>query len=870
MPRVPAELEFETLAECKYNFPAEALRDIRNVTATYGDLRMYVDFYSYPNKEKKKLVCLAGTIPVPYDGNTYNIPVRIWLHQTHPQNQPRCHVCPSGSMVINLRCPCVDASGHVSLICLNNWKSGQSSLAQVVAEMRSAFLKETPLFATLRAETLPTPAHRAHAECLDAHGQHLSDGGWLNPSSYSTQTVGQSLMQTPRERAPPNGLKSSQSEVVGESRVRRSYTEELLEIDFRPPDPPLQYSSSNPFIGSGLAPNATPSSSGDISNLFSSLQLENVVNMYQLETKDNTSKGAATLSHTPSGESQTTPKPSPTPLALVDDSHRVLVNKLPVGVVPRHMKNKLTLYFQRKTNGGGEVLDVTYPAAQPDQACITFHSSIDAEQVLQQANRIITLNNKPVLIQLRSFDSCQTPIPDVISGDKAAMFRSLLSLEGQSFTPADVQEAVQLCSDFPSALKFLSHECPICQEMMSFCKIVTMTHCSCAFCEACFKAYFSAAIKEKSIAHMVCPLCSQPDVRTQGLTEGLMDYFSLLDTKIRHYLDPQTHELFQRKLRDRALQEMPNFRWCAHCSFGLLHEADRLRMDCPSCGKSTCSRCKTAWATQHEGLSCQKFKEWKLHNDPEHHTTRLEILLNKNKIECPKCEFVFYLSKGGCLHFKCTQCQHEFCGSCKRSFKLGSACKFSAECGTKGLHAHHPRDCLYHLRDWSVTRLHKLLQHYRVSLSNRIKEDFTKTGFRGVCAVLELRDTGGRKEEPCGRPALTEHNGYCALHYKEYLVEIINRSQADPAVLFDAAEIVTELQRWHVPVPQRKPQEPEPLYIHRLRLILTQSVRLRDHGTPVKVKGHLCPPMGSMWPAAQDISASGFSEDSQLLLLLND
>ena len=35
------------------------------------------------------------------------------------------------------------------------------------------------------------------------------------------------------------------------------------------------------------------------------------------------------------------------------------------------------------------------------------------------------------------------------------------------------------------------------------------------------------------------------------------------------------------------------------CSFGLLHEADRLRMDCPSCGKSTCSRCKTAvrWIT---------------------------------------------------------------------------------------------------------------------------------------------------------------------------------------------------------------------------------------------------------------------------------
>lgn len=36
--------------------------------------------------------------------------------------------------------------------------------------------------------------------------------------------------------------------------------------------------------------------------------------------------------------------------------------------------------------------------------------------------------------------------------------------------------------------------------------------------------------------------------------------------QIRHFLPPHIHELFQRKLRDRALQEMPNFRWCSHVS----------------------------------------------------------------------------------------------------------------------------------------------------------------------------------------------------------------------------------------------------------------------------------------------------------------
>lgn len=56
-------------------------------------------------------------------------------------------------------------------------------------------------------------------------------------------------------------------------------------------------------------------------------------------------------------------------------------------------------------------------------------------------------------------------------------------------------------------------------------------------------------------------------------------------------------------------------------------------------------------------------------------------------------------------------------------------------------------------------------------------------------------------------------------HYKERLVELINRYRADPAVLFSLAEIKVELQRWHVAVPTRKPEEPEPLYTHRLRMV---------------------------------------------------
>uniref|UniRef100_A0A3Q0R5N5 Si:dkey-181m9.8 n=1 Tax=Amphilophus citrinellus TaxID=61819 RepID=A0A3Q0R5N5_AMPCI len=300
------------------------------------------------------------------------------------------------------------------------------------------------------------------------------------------------------------------------------------------------------------------------------------------------------------------------------------------------------------------------------------------------------------------------------------------------------------------------------------------------------------------VDQLVCPQCGRPEVRGQGGLEESMDYFNLLDTQIRHFLPADIHELFQRKLRDRALQEMPNFCWCAHCSFGMLHEAQRLRMDCPSCKKSTCSHsCALQWSPQHQGLSCEQFRVWQQENQPNLHTAALLY----NSIECPNCQLVFSLSKGGCLHFTCSQCGYQFCGGCSQRFAMGSV-----NCATKGLHAHHPRDCLYYLRDWNMTRLHLLL-HVRPSRSTSGVPKCCVVSIEQVCCVSCLSIT------ECLPP------GWNRSHYKERLVELINRCRADPAVLFSLAEIKAELQRWHITMPTRNPNEPEPLFTHRLRLV---------------------------------------------------
>ncbi|XP_023116809.1 E3 ubiquitin-protein ligase RNF31 isoform X3 [Amphiprion ocellaris] len=733
MQRVSPEAELRTLAECRYSFPAETLSDLQSVRARFSDLRLYVDFYCFPNKEKKKLVYLAGTLPVYYEGAEYNIPVCIWLHETHPVSRPRCYVCPSVAMVINPSCPYVDASGNISVDALNKWSQGMSDLSQLVSEIRRAFQKDTPLFTRQRVQAPPP----AGVQVFQSADSVLSSSSSQHRVSLSSSHL--------------SGHSASQLELCRTVRAGRSYTEDLLGIDFSAPPP----SPSNPFISSSLsgAPLEDP-----LTRQMGALRLDEEFSRDQAEA--------------------------------------------PVQII----QSEATKDRHTDDSGAGPGLSQDLHPLKP--------SSRPGADIIKMASRL--------------------------PPDQAAVFLSLMAMEGRSFIPTDVMEAVQLNRDFQSALRFLCHSCPICQEQVSFSKIITMTHCSCFLCQSCFKLFFLAAIKERSVDQLVCPQCGQPEVRGPGGLEGSMDYFNLLDTQIRHFLPPEIHELFQRKLRDRALQEMPNFCWCAHCSFGMLHEADSLRIDCPSCKKSTCSKCRSPWFPQHQSLSCEQFRVWKQKNQPDHHSSPLLY----SSIECPNCQLVFSLSKGGCLHFTCSQCRHQFCGGCSQRFTLGSACGFSADCGSKGLHAHHPRDCLYHLRDWSVTRLHLLLQHYSVSPSwleaaNGSPPDIGLA----VCLVLELRDDSSRQEEPCGRPALPEYRGYChRLHYKEYLVELINRYRVDPAVLFSLAEMTAELQRWQVAVPTRKPDEPEGLYTHRLRLTLTNSVPLRkQRRSLLKLGDNLCP-----------------------------
>lgn len=61
------------------------------------------------------------------------------------------------------------------------------------------------------------------------------------------------------------------------------------------------------------------------------------------------------------------------------------------------------------------------------------------------------------------------------------------------------------------------------------------------------------------------------------------------------------------------------------------------------------------------------------------------------------------------MHFTCSQCKFEFCYGCGKPFMMAAKCGMSEHCAKLGLHSHHPRNCLFYLRDKEPEVLQQLL-----------------------------------------------------------------------------------------------------------------------------------------------------------------
>uniref|UniRef100_A0A3P8W8T6 Ring finger protein 31 n=1 Tax=Cynoglossus semilaevis TaxID=244447 RepID=A0A3P8W8T6_CYNSE len=395
------------------------------------------------------------------------------------------------------------------------------------------------------------------------------------------------------------------------------------------------------------------------------------------------------------------------------------------------------------------------------------------------------------------------------SWGRCELVLSLLQEPDVSYSLEDVVQAVKESPDKEFIKRLLNNECPCCLDIFPRGKMQSLTSCQCSVCQECFTQHFTIAVRDKHIRDMVCPVCSEPDINDP---EQLDSYFSTLDIQLRECLESDVFELFHKKLTEHALMKDPKFLWCCHCTSGFINDGNQLKVTCPYCRQSFCTQCKKPWEPQHQDLTCEQFQQWKRDNDPEYQRQGLAGYLRDNGITCPHCRFQYALTKGGCMHFSCSQCRYQFCSGCNNPYHK-TVCR-TPQCNHTGLHAHHPRDCLFYLRDWEPLRLQTLLQKCGVEFNT---DPLNAAQNAEACGVMEQKDEGGQQEDsPCGGQTQPGQAGLCEKHYKEYLVSLINAHTLDPALLYDNQELNRACERYQVTL-QRVDNEADDAYYPRLR-----------------------------------------------------
>ncbi|XP_066985851.1 E3 ubiquitin-protein ligase lubel-like isoform X41 [Macrobrachium rosenbergii] len=408
------------------------------------------------------------------------------------------------------------------------------------------------------------------------------------------------------------------------------------------------------------------------------------------------------------------------------------------------------------------------------------------------------------------------------SYEKAELAAQLMSF---NFDEYDSLQAAEECSSIYTAIQFLQQECELCAEKYPMGKMVSMLQCTHRCCRECAKTYFTFQIKTKNIRDLRCPFCNEPDL--DACEEIANEYLNNMDILLKNIIDEETHELFQRKLRDWTLMKDPNFRWCNKCSSGFIANPRARKLICPDCKDVTCAHCRATWEPAHEGISCEAFAQWKVDNDLEVQAQGVAKHLAENGITCPKCKFTYSLAKGGCMHFTCTQCKYEFCSGCGQPFRQGSKCPIGPYCERLGLHAHHPRNCLFYLRDKEPHQLQNLLKDAGISYDTEAPQVRDSHGQKVLCLVQEQKELpDGLKDDICGRIVPDGYAGLCKTHYIEYLARLVFKFNLDPLPLMDEDELRFILRRDNLQAPKRRDEETMRGFLERINELIKEHLPL--------------------------------------------
>lgn len=222
--------------------------DILGALHHYNGLKPKLDKFTFNDGRTRDLICLEGTIPVPYRSSMYNIPVALWILDTHPIHAPLAYVRPTPEMQIKVS-QHVDGNGKIYLPYLHEWEGSNSDILGLVQMLIITFGEQPPVFARPQNQGPPQPPPQTSQPPYPAHPPYPTQsspyGGYqpyppvvgpgfqpppVQPSAYppvSTQGPGGSY---PPPYPPPV---SSQTSTVSQGSNSSTITQEHILMSMR-------------------------------------------------------------------------------------------------------------------------------------------------------------------------------------------------------------------------------------------------------------------------------------------------------------------------------------------------------------------------------------------------------------------------------------------------------------------------------------------------------------------------------------------------------------------------------------------------------------------------------------------------------------
>eukprot|EP00735_Rhodelphis_limneticus_P001262 TRINITY_DN11846_c0_g1::TRINITY_DN11846_c0_g1_i1::g.16418::m.16418 TRINITY_DN11846_c0_g1::TRINITY_DN11846_c0_g1_i1::g.16418 ORF type:complete len:284 (+),score=29.45,sp/Q6T486/RBRA_DICDI/29.71/4e-25,IBR/PF01485.16/4e+03,IBR/PF01485.16/1.1e+02,IBR/PF01485.16/2e-11,IBR/PF01485.16/2.2e-09,IBR/PF01485.16/4.4e+03,zf-C3HC4_2/PF13923.1/0.004,zf-C3HC4_2/PF13923.1/5.1e+03,zf-C3HC4_2/PF13923.1/1.5e+02,zf-C3HC4_2/PF13923.1/1.1e+03,Baculo_RING/PF05883.6/9.1,Baculo_RING/PF05883.6/0.026,zf-C3HC4/PF00097.20/0. len=196
-------------------------------------------------------------------------------------------------------------------------------------------------------------------------------------------------------------------------------------------------------------------------------------------------------------------------------------------------------------------------------------------------------------------------------------------------------------------------ECDICYESFSLTDVFNIskecTHES-KLCKPCIQKHMEAEVNTKGeVMTIKCPISDCRKV--------------LNHEEIRLFATKAVFDRYDTLLLRKAIQALPNFRWCknSECGSGQEHVGGHQFqiMTCHMCRSKSCFTHDVPW---HTSRSCAEYDRDLDQTD----VAAMQHYVNRRTKPCPICSMRIE-KNGGCDHMTCRRpagCGHEFCWLC--------------------------------------------------------------------------------------------------------------------------------------------------------------------------------------------------------------